>query len=69
MARKRQPHWDYICMLCGCPCDEFGTKHEGGGQNMKACGKPPRPILRTEWEAMIAADVAAMRAMWKWKSV
>lgn len=62
MARKRAPEWDFICLRCGCPCDEFGTRHEGGGQGMKACGYPPNPILRSAWEAEAAEIVAAIRS-------
>jgi hypothetical protein len=51
MSRKRSPENDYICQRCGCPCDPTGTRHLGGGQNMRACGLPPKPILRSEMEA------------------
>lgn len=57
MARKRAPEHDYICQRCGCPCDQFGTRHLGGGQNMKACKKPPNPILRSVYEAEAKAVV------------
>jgi hypothetical protein len=57
MARKRAPEHDYICQRCGCACDRYGTKHVGGGQNMKACNKPPDPILRSVYEAEARAVV------------
>jgi hypothetical protein len=57
MARKRPAEGDFICMLCQCACDPWGDKHvSGGSHNFKSCGKKPRPILRSEWEAMLQAD-------------
>lgn len=70
MARKRSPENDYICMMCHCPTEPPGVrisdgappKHLGGGSiDMRAC-KQARPILRSEWEAMIQRDVAALRS-------
>ena len=61
MARKRAPEHDYICMRCGCPCEADGSKHVGGGQGMKACGKPPVPILRGQLEAEARAVAAYIR--------
>lgn len=61
MARKRAPEDDYICQRCGCACDQYGDKHVGGGQNMKACEKPQHPILRSEYEAEAAAVVASLK--------
>lgn len=60
MARKRSPEYDYICQRCGCACDEAGTRHLGGGQNMRACRRDPDPILRSEFEAEAAAIVASI---------
>lgn len=62
MARKRSPEHDWICRGCGCPCDQAGTKHLGGGQNMRACKRAPIPVLRSVYEAEAAAAVAAVRA-------
>jgi hypothetical protein len=67
MARKRAPEDDYICQVCQCACDRFGKKHLGGGDAYhRACGKPPVPILRTEWNAMIKAEVSGLhhRPVW-----
>lgn len=61
MARKRAPEHDYICRRCGCPCDEGGTKHLGGGQGMRACKRPPDPVLRSEYDADIALVAEAFR--------
>lgn len=64
MARKRSPEHDYICKVCTCPCDQYGSRHLGGGQNMRACKGPPQPVLRSEWESMVAEFVAgAMDAL------
>lgn len=69
MARKRSPENDYICMMCHCPTEPPGLRisdgrppvHLGGGSvDMRAC-KRARPILRSEFEAMVARDVAAIR--------
>lgn len=60
MARKRSPDHDWICRRCGCPCDMDGTRHVGGGQGMKACRWDPDPVLRSVFEAEIAADMAAI---------
>jgi hypothetical protein len=60
MARKRSPQYDFICIRCGCPCDEAGTRHFGGGQGMRACGKPPNPMLRSEYEADIRATLESV---------
>jgi hypothetical protein len=65
MARKRSPENDYLCIRCGCPCDAAGTKHLGGGQGMKACGKKPHARLRSEWDAEMEADADAIRAILK----
>jgi hypothetical protein len=62
MARKRSPEHDYICIRCGCPCDAGGTRHLGGGRGMRACKNTPHVMLRSEYDAMIAADMAAFRA-------
>lgn len=62
MARKRSPEHDYICIRCGCPCDAAGTRHLGGGQGMRACKKPPHPMLRSQFEAEAAAVMAGLRA-------
>lgn len=51
MARKRQPHNDWICLRCGCPCDQAGSRHLGGGQGMRSCKKSPVPMLRSALEA------------------
>lgn len=53
MARKRSPEHDWICRVCECPCDPpvVDAKHVGGGQGMRACGRPPRPVLRSVFEA------------------
>jgi hypothetical protein len=63
MARKRSPHWDYICMRCGCPCDD--NRHLGGGYNMRACGQAPHPILRSEYEEMIRRDLEGIKHLFK----
>lgn len=56
MARKRPPEYDYICLRCGCPCEADGSRHWGGGTiNHRACGWPPRPILRSVFEAEMQA--------------
>jgi hypothetical protein len=56
MARKRPPEFDYICERCGCPCDF--RRHLGGGQGMRACKGPVRPVLRSVYEAEIAQAVS-----------
>lgn len=63
MARKRNPEHDYICIRCGCPSTMPGpdAKHIGGGRGMRACRKPPHVMLRRDYEAMIAADLASIR--------
>jgi len=63
MARKRSPEHDFICRRCGCPCDAAGRKHIGGGQGMKACGSRPDVILRSDYEAQIAADMQYIRSL------
>lgn len=64
MGRKRSPEHDYICRLCQCPCDSHGGRHLGGGDaDHTACGKPADPVLRSEWDAMMAADLAAVKAV------
>jgi hypothetical protein len=60
MARKRSPEHDYICQRCGCACDEYGTKHLGGGQGMRACRRTPDPILRSEHEREAAELVQSL---------
>jgi hypothetical protein len=60
MGRKRQPHNDWICMRCGCPCDQAGTKHLGGGQGMRSCKKSPVPVLRSVLEAESALIVQSL---------
>lgn len=64
MGRKRPPEHDYICIRCGCPSSPPGpdAKHIGGGQGMRACKSAPHVMLRSEFDAMIAADMAALRA-------
>ena len=54
MSRKRPPEHDYICLRCGCACNPSGDRHLGGGPGMRACGLPPRPVLRSDWEAEVA---------------
>lgn len=62
MGRKRAPEDDYICMRCQCACDQAGTKHVGGGDaNHTSCGKTPNPVLRADWDAMMSADLVAVR--------
>ncbi len=69
MGRKRSPEYDYICIRCGCAASPPGpgAKHVGGGQNMRACRKPPMIRLRSEWEAELAEDLKAFRA-WRERS-
>jgi hypothetical protein len=67
MARKRGPEQDYICQRCGCACDRYGTKHEGGGQGMKACDKAPDPILRSAYEAEAKAVVESVLDRMSWR--
>lgn len=62
MARKRAPERDWICLRCGCPCEEDGSRHLGGGRGMRACSRAPRPVLRSALEAEAAAVVASLRA-------
>lgn len=52
----------YVCRRCGCACDAAGSRHRGGGPGMKACGKTPDPVLRSELASEAAAVVAAARA-------
>lgn len=61
MSRKRQPQYDYICRTCGCICNASGTKHTGGGPGMKSCGRTPVPILRSEFQESVRADLAGLR--------
>ncbi len=62
MTRRRSPEHDYICQRCLCACNVSGTRHEGGGSaDFRACEKPPIPVLRSDFEKMIAGDVAAIR--------
>jgi hypothetical protein len=64
MARKRPAEYDFICRRCECPCDGpyvRDPKHLGGGQNRRACRKPPLPVLRSEYEAEMAAFVDAVQ--------
>jgi len=61
MARKRSAEHDFICKVCNCPCEADGSRHLGGGQNMRACKGAPQPILRSEWDAMMAEMVACAR--------
>ncbi len=61
MARKRPPECDYICARCLCPCRADGSRHVGGGSaDFTACGQDPLPVLRSDWEAAIKADVSAL---------
>lgn len=58
--RRRPPEYDYICRRCGCACN--GRRHLGGGSTaMRACGKPPDPVLRSVFKAEVREDVAAIR--------
>ena len=62
MTRRRPPEADYICQRCQCACNPAGTKHIGGGDAAHtSCGKPPIPVLRADWDAMLARDAAAVR--------
>jgi hypothetical protein len=62
MARKRAPEDDYICMRCQCACTPSGDKHISGGDSAHtSCGKPPSPVLRADWDAMMKADLVAVR--------
>lgn len=66
MGRKRAPEHDWICLRCTCPCNPPGAepRHLGGGQDMRACRKPPVPILRSEYEAdMEQLAAAAVKAL------
>jgi hypothetical protein len=77
VARKRSPENDYVCTMCGCPSDPPGVtivgghppRHLGGGSTgMRACRRA-RPMLRTEWEAMLdgfARDAAAALRERRW---
>jgi formylmethanofuran dehydrogenase subunit B len=67
MARKRSPEQDYICQRCGCACDRYGTRHEGGGQGMKACNKTPNPILRSVHEAEVKAVAESVLNRFPWR--
>lgn len=61
MSRRRPPEHDYICRRCGCACNAAGTRHLGGGsRDMRACDRAPEPLLRSDFEAQIRADVAAV---------
>lgn len=61
MTRRRPPENDFICRRCGCACDAPGTRHLGGGsRDMRACGQPPEPVLRSELKAQTRAEVAAV---------
>lgn len=62
MARRRTAEHDWICRRCLCICDPAGTRHEGGGPGMKACGLPPLPVLRSEHSSEIAAEVRGLLA-------
>lgn len=62
MTRRRAPKYDYICRRCLCACRADGSRHLGGGSaNFTACGQNPIPVLRSDWEASIKADVASLR--------
>lgn len=64
MARKRSPEHDWLCLRCECPCNppwHSQQVHVGGGQNRKACRKAPNPILRADYDAMIAEMASAAR--------
>lgn len=66
MGRKRSPEHDWICLRCECPCNppwHSQQRHLGGGQNRKACRKPPNPILRADYDAMMA-EMAAQAREW-----
>lgn len=64
MSRKRSAEDDYICRRCLCSCNPRTLKHEGGGQGMKACDKPPLPVLRMDYETEVAEEMAALRDRW-----
>lgn len=73
MARKRSSEHDWICTRCEAPigfnrgrwkhCGPAPTGHGPG----KACGKPPRPMLRRDWLTIHAdlhnAAVAALSSL------
>ncbi|SKK36945.1 hypothetical protein [Mycobacteroides abscessus] len=62
MTRRRSPQHDYICRRCLCACNISGTRHEGGGSaDFRACGKPPIPVLRSDFVKELAEDVASIR--------
>lgn len=67
MGRKRSPECDWICTKCGCPCGPFPGGHVGGGQNRKACKGPSRPMLRADWEAMMAQAARDAVAAIRWR--
>lgn len=53
---------DFVCRRCGCACDAAGIRHRGGGPGMRACGKPPHPVLRSELAHEASSIAAAARA-------
>lgn len=63
MGRKRSAEHDWICMRCLCPCNAVPGKHVGGGQNLRACKGPSQPILRRDYDAMIATNVQGAMEM------
>lgn len=69
MARKRSAEFDWVCVRCGCPSDPPGERavHLGGGQGMRACGPVAVPVLRSEFDAEMAAVVASALSGFSWR--
>lgn len=67
MGRKRAPEHDWVCRGCRCPCEPPGVppaRHVGGGQGMKACAGPALPVLRSDLDAELAAEMGLLRERW-----